>query len=59
MRSLIASRVRDPAYADDLLQEVFLRVHRSGGTLERTDRLPAWLYPSGCQRRDLEPGCRS
>ena len=44
LRAFIASRVRDPADADDLLQEVFLRVHRSGGTLERTDRLPAWLY---------------
>lgn len=44
LRAFIASRVRDPADADDLLQEVFLRVHRSGATLERTDRLPAWLY---------------
>ncbi len=44
LRAFIASRVRDPEDADDLLQEVFLRVHRSGGTLERTDRLPAWLY---------------
>ncbi|MBK9373950.1 MAG: RNA polymerase sigma factor SigZ [Holophagales bacterium] len=44
LRAFIASRVRDPADADDLLQEVFLRVHRSGGTLDRTDRLPAWLY---------------
>jgi RNA polymerase sigma-70 factor (ECF subfamily) len=44
LRAFIASRVRDPEDADDLLQEVFLRVHRSGETLERTDRLPAWLY---------------
>lgn len=44
LRAFIASRVRDAADADDLLQEVLLRVHRSGGTLERTDRLPAWLY---------------
>ena len=44
LRAFIASRVRSPEDADDLLQEVFLRIHRSSGTLERADRLPAWLF---------------
>lgn len=44
LRTFIARRVRHPEDADDLLQEVFLRIHRSSGTLERADRLPAWLF---------------
>lgn len=44
LRAFIAGRVRSAEDADDLLQEVFLRIHRSSGTLERADRLPAWLF---------------
>lgn len=44
LRAFIARRVRHPEDVDDLLQEVFLRIHRSSGTLERADRLPAWLF---------------
>jgi RNA polymerase sigma-70 factor (ECF subfamily) len=34
----------DTATADDLLQEVFVRVHRRIGTLRDEERLTAWLY---------------
>jgi RNA polymerase sigma-70 factor (ECF subfamily) len=44
LRAFIARRVRHPEDADDLLQEVFLRIHRSSGTLADADRLPAWLF---------------
>jgi len=29
---------------DDILQEVFVRIHRSLGHLKRTDRLGAWVF---------------
>lgn len=44
LRAFLARRVRDPEDADDLLQEVFLRLHRSSGTLVEADRLHAWLF---------------
>jgi RNA polymerase sigma-70 factor (ECF subfamily) len=37
-------RVPDEHLADDLLQETFLRIHRSLGTLAAEDRLAAWVY---------------
>jgi RNA polymerase sigma-70 factor (ECF subfamily) len=44
LRRFIRSRVSDDHVADDLLQESFVRVHRSIGTLQETDRLAAWVY---------------
>lgn len=40
----VASRVRNPADAEDVVQRVFLQVHRALPTLRDVDRLPAWLY---------------
>jgi RNA polymerase sigma-70 factor, ECF subfamily len=40
----IARRVPDTADADDVLQDVFLKVHRHLGTLEHEERLAPWLY---------------
>ena len=44
LHHFIAGRVRDPSIADDLLQEVFVKVHQGIGTLEDESRLPSWLY---------------
>ncbi len=44
LRAFLARRVRDPEDVDDLLQEVFLRLHRASGTLVQADRLHAWLF---------------
>src|SRR5215204_1969251 len=44
LRRFIRRRVADDHVADDLLQETFVRVHRSIGTLQETDRLAAWVY---------------
>jgi RNA polymerase sigma-70 factor (ECF subfamily) len=44
LRAFVARRLNNPEDADELLQEVFLRIHRSSSTLERADRLPAWLF---------------
>jgi RNA polymerase sigma-70 factor (ECF subfamily) len=40
----VARRVRNPADAEDVVQRVFLQVHRALPTLRDVDRLPAWLY---------------
>lgn len=44
LRRFIRRRVADDHTADDLLQETFLRIHRSVGTLADEDRLAAWVY---------------
>jgi RNA polymerase sigma-70 factor (ECF subfamily) len=44
LRRFIRRRVSDDHAADDLLQETFVRVHRSIGALQEADRLAAWVY---------------
>jgi len=44
LRAFIAKRVENEAEVDDLLQEVFLRMHRGLDRLEKPDRVVAWLY---------------
>jgi RNA polymerase sigma-70 factor (ECF subfamily) len=40
----IRSRVGDAHTADDILQEVFLRIHSSIDTLEDCDKIQGWVY---------------
>lgn len=44
LRRFIRRRVPDDATADDLLQEVFVRIHRGLPTLTSDDRLTSWVY---------------
>jgi RNA polymerase sigma-70 factor, ECF subfamily len=44
LRSFIARRVRSPQDAEDILQEVMLRIHRHSGDLEHADRVASWVY---------------
>jgi RNA polymerase sigma-70 factor (ECF subfamily) len=44
LRRFIRRRVPDDHVADDLLQETFVRVHRSVGTLKAAEQLAAWVY---------------
>ena len=44
LRAFLARRVPPGVDADDLLQEVFLRVVRHLGTLRATERPEAWLF---------------
>jgi RNA polymerase sigma-70 factor (ECF subfamily) len=44
LRGFIARRVASEADADDILQDVFLRIHRHAGTLEQRERLTSWLF---------------
>jgi RNA polymerase sigma-70 factor, ECF subfamily len=44
LRGFIAKHVRNEVEANDILQEVFLRVHRHLDRLSNPDRVMAWLY---------------
>jgi RNA polymerase sigma-70 factor (ECF subfamily) len=44
LRAFIARRVDSEADADDILQEVFLRIHQHAGAVERRERLVSWLF---------------
>ena len=44
LRAFIARRVDSDADADDILQDVFLRIHRHAGSLQRRERLVSWLF---------------
>lgn len=44
LRRFLLRRVGREELADDLLQEVFLRIHRRIGSLADVDRLHGWVY---------------
>lgn len=44
LRAFIARRVDNPADVDDLLQEVFLRIHQHLATVKENERLTAWIF---------------
>jgi RNA polymerase sigma-70 factor (ECF subfamily) len=43
VRRFVGSRVRDPATADDLAQDVMLKVQANLGSLPPEEKLPAWV----------------
>jgi RNA polymerase sigma-70 factor (ECF subfamily) len=44
LRAFIARRVENEADVEDILQEVFLRVHRRIGSVKHVGRLRPWLF---------------
>lgn len=44
IRPFVARRVRSPADVDDIVQDVFLRLHRGLPGLRDAERLGPWLY---------------
>ena len=44
LRSFIRARVPDEQTAEDILQDVFLRIHANMGTLRDLSKLQAWIY---------------
>ena len=44
LRSFIRSRVRDHAAAEDILQEVFLKIHQKLPSLRTSERMDAWVW---------------
>jgi RNA polymerase sigma-70 factor (ECF subfamily) len=70
LRTFIGRRVDSEADADDILQDVFLRIHRHAATVERSERLVSWLfqvtrnaivdyYREPVRRRELPAGAAS
>lgn len=44
LRAFISRRVPRPTDVEDILQEVFVRIHRSIDSLHNRERLAAWLF---------------
>ena len=44
LRRFISGRVRDEADVDDILQEVFIKIHRGLDRLDDHSKLHAWVY---------------
>lgn len=44
LRAFIAKRVNDPAHVDDILQDVFVRVHQQADSVNDPGRLVSWIY---------------
>ena len=44
LRAFVARRVSNPADVDDIVQLVFLKMHRSLGKIVNGERVHAWLY---------------
>ncbi len=44
LRYFILRHVRDEAVADDILQEVFVKIHLNVHALQAGDKLQSWLY---------------
>ena len=44
LRSFIRSRVRNHASAEDILQEVFIKIHQKLPTVRASERLEAWVW---------------
>jgi RNA polymerase sigma-70 factor (ECF subfamily) len=67
LRAFIAKRVGNEAEIEDLLQEVFLRVHQNAESLQESERMVSWVfqitrnaiidhYRSAERRRELPAG---
>ncbi len=44
LQQFILRRVQDPHNAEDILQDVFLKIHARIDTLHQQDRLVSWMY---------------
>jgi RNA polymerase sigma-70 factor, ECF subfamily len=44
LKSFIVKRIRDEASAEDLVHDVFLKIHDRIDSLKEPEKLPAWIY---------------
>lgn len=44
LRAFIAKRVNDQGHVDDILQDVFVRVHRQIDSVNDPNRIVSWIY---------------
>jgi RNA polymerase sigma-70 factor (ECF subfamily) len=54
IRGFVSRRVRNPADVDDVVQRVFLQVHRGLPSLRDEDRVHAWVYRTAQRSTDVE-----
>lgn len=44
MRRFLLKQVHNPQDADDLLQEIFIKIHLKSDSLRKEESLPAWIW---------------
>jgi RNA polymerase sigma-70 factor (ECF subfamily) len=44
LRAFVSKRVKQPADAEDVVQEIFVRIHRNLSTIQDETRLAAWTF---------------
>jgi RNA polymerase sigma-70 factor (ECF subfamily) len=44
LRSFVARRIENPADVDDIVQDIFVRIHERIGSVENEERVHAWIY---------------
>jgi len=44
LRAFVSRRVKRPADVEDILQDVFVRIHRKFETVQQRASLPAWMF---------------
>ena len=44
LKAFIRKRINDPALTEDLLHDVFLKIHNQIGALQEEDKLASWIY---------------
>ncbi len=44
LRGFIRGRVRNPAYVEDILQDVYLKIHARVDSLEDEEKIRSWVY---------------
>lgn len=44
LRTFISNRISNPSHIDDILQDVFVKIHKNIGLLEDDTRIRSWVY---------------
>ncbi|MEZ4654556.1 MAG: sigma-70 family RNA polymerase sigma factor [Candidatus Eisenbacteria bacterium] len=44
LQSYLQSRIHDPDVAEDLLHDVFLKIHERAASIDREDRIESWIW---------------
>jgi RNA polymerase sigma-70 factor (ECF subfamily) len=44
LRTYLERRLHDPDIAEDLLHDVFVKIHERAGRIERSDRVESWIW---------------
>src|SRR5687768_14970360 len=44
LRTYVGRRIENPADVDDVVQDIFVRIHERIDSVEHEERVPAWIY---------------